>query len=359
MEQTIAGIGCLTGIAPWKRRRIVQLLQNRHGPPHARTAREAVRIARRNGGAVACWASRMPADLPRLARAAGVEVWSIEDGFIRSAELGAALTQPASVVIDRRGRHYDPAQPSDLEHFLQTASFPPELLERAAVLIKAIRRHAITKYNLAGSLVKLPAGRRIVLVPGQVEGDLSVVQGGGGMTMQALIARVRAEEPDAFLIYKPHPDVAAGLRHGESAEGADLIVQDASLADLLDRVDAVHVLTSLAGFEALLRGREVVTHGQPFYAGWGLTRDLAPLPRRTRRLTLDELAAGVLIEYPVYGDPLTGRRCTPEETIAAIAAMPPGTRPAAWRLLPARVAGWLGRFPQLFRSAAHASHADP
>ena len=40
---------------------------------------------------------------------------------------------------------------------------------------------------------------------------------------------------------------------------------------LLGIVDEVHTLTSLTGFEALLRGIEVHAYGGPFYAGWGLT----------------------------------------------------------------------------------------
>jgi capsular polysaccharide export protein len=80
-------------------------------------------------------------------------------------------------------------------------------------------------------------------------------------------------------------------------------------------VDEVHVLTSLAGFEALLRGKRVVTYGQPFYAGWGLTLDMAPPPRRTRRLTLDELVAGALILYPTYVSRTTNRFTTPERAL--------------------------------------------
>ena len=49
-------------------------------------------------------------------------------------------------------------------------------------------------------------------------------------------------------------------------------------------VDEVHVNSSLAGFEALLRGTKVSTYGVPFYAGWGLTEDHGPIPaRRTAR----------------------------------------------------------------------------
>jgi len=59
-------------------------------------------------------------------------------------------------------------------------------------------------------------------------------------------------------------------------------------------------MTSLAGFEGLLRGKRVVTYGIPFYAGWGLTDDRHRSERRTRKLILDELVAGCLLKYPRY-----------------------------------------------------------
>ncbi|WP_272873649.1 hypothetical protein [Candidatus Accumulibacter phosphatis] len=92
------------------------------------------------------------------------------------------------------------------------------------------------------------------------------------------------------------------------------------MSDLLHEVDEVHSLTSLTGFEALLRGKKVVCYGQPFYAGWGLTVDLMPPPRRTRTLTLDELVAGVLIMYPAYLSRQTGRFTTPERAVEELLA---------------------------------------
>jgi capsular polysaccharide export protein len=94
---------------------------------------------------------------------------------------------------------------------------------------------------------------------------------------------------------------------------------------MIGAVDEVHTLTSLCGFEALLRGKRVVVYGQPFYAGWGLTIDLAPIARRQRHLSLDQLVAGALILYPRYLDPLTQRRCTPETAIDRL------SRPYLWR----------------------------
>lgn len=102
---------------------------------------------------------------------------------------------------------------------------------------------------------------------------------------------------------------------------------------LLDAVDEVHVITSLAGFEALLRGRKVTCYGNPFYAGWGLTQDMAPLVRRTRRLSLDELVAGALILYPTYVSRTTGRFTTPERALEELLAWREqgGSRMPLWR----------------------------
>lgn len=345
-------IACLTGIAPWKRARLRDFFRNRHGPLLRNGARAAVRAACRHKGGIACWASRVPAGLEALAAEAGVPLWWIEDGFLRSVGLGAALVPPASLTLDRRCPHYDASQPSDLEALLQHGDFSDEMLTRATVLIERIRAFAVTKYNLAGDPVALPAGRRVILVPGQVEDDRSVLLGGAGIVRMAdLLARVRAEEPESLIVYKPHPDVVAKLRadslgDAEARGLADYVVPNADLVALLDRADAVHVLTSLAGFEALIRGREVVVHGQPFYAGWGLTRDLAPIARRTRRRSLAELAAAALILYPLYADPVTGLPCTPEDLVSRLAAPHRGAAPvsagpgASLRAFAARFAAW-------------------
>ena len=92
------------------------------------------------------------------------------------------------------------------------------------------------------------------------------------------------------------------------------------MGDLLMAVDEVHVLTSLAGFEALLRGKSVTCYGLPFYSGWGLTEDVVPNPRRNRRLSLDELVAGALIEYPVYLSRMSDALITPEQALDELLA---------------------------------------
>jgi len=278
------------------------------------------------------------------ALAEGVKLIRLEDGFLRSVGLGADLIRPVSWVGDSRGIYYDATRPSDLEHLLATADFPPEMLERARSLRARIVASGLTKYNVGRAAWQRPAGgKRVVLVPGQVESDASLRYGAPGLrTNLGLLRAVREANPDAHVVYKPHPDVLAGLRaRGEGEEQAlawcDEQVTDAAMGELLDAVDAVHVLTSLAGFEALLRGKPVTCHGQPFYAGWGLTADQMPLPRRRRRLALDELVAGALIVYPRYMGRADGRPITPEQALDEL---------LAWR---ARDAGQTPWWRKLFR----------
>lgn len=254
------------------------------------------------------WASRKSAELEAWAKARGLPLWSMEDGFVRSAGLGSDLTAPGSLVLDADGIYYDPSRESRLEKILQHAELTLEELARAAELRALIVASGISKYNLPAreSLrVSVRPGQRILLVPGQVADDASVRLGTQSVSDNlALLHAVRRENPGAYLLYKPHPDVLSGNRtgalHGVESPPWDQVIGQVPLAACLAVAHEVHTMTSLVGFEALLRGLPVVTYGQPFYAGWGLTRDHAPLARRTRRLSLDELVAGALLRYPRY-----------------------------------------------------------
>ncbi|WP_454738211.1 capsular polysaccharide biosynthesis protein [Cupriavidus necator] len=236
-----------------------------------------------------------------------LSVITAEDGFLRSVGLGAKLVRPVSWVFDRSGIYYDATTESDLERILNETTFGDSLMDRATRLRESIVETGITKYNVGTGAWSRPSnGREVVLVVGQVEADASLRFGAPGIkTNRALLEAVRGEAPDAYIVYKPHPDVMSGLRGDREAELAlglicDELVPDYPVDQLIAAVDGVHVLTSLAGFEALLRGKPVTTHGAPFYAGWGLTDDRCELPRRRRRLSVDMLVAGALISYPRY-----------------------------------------------------------
>lgn len=268
-----------------------------------------------SGATLALWGSSpLPEGCP-----ADISIVRLEDGFLRSVGLGADLVRPLSWVIDGRGIYYDSGRPSDLELLLQTGDFTPDLIDRAKRLCDRIVASGLTKYNVGNeSWSRPPGGGRCILVPGQVESDASIRCGAPGIaTNLGLLQAVRRTNPGAYLLYKPHPDVVAGLRRqgageGEALNWCDEVIHDVSMGDLLPLVDEVHLLTSLAGFEALLRRKPVTCYGQPFYAGWGLTRDMLPIERRTRTLELHELVAGALLLYPRYMGRQSGRLTTPE-----------------------------------------------
>ena len=323
-------IVAVTGVAAWKRDVVARFVwSGDHAVPFLAN-RQAFAQARAARGTVAYWPSRTDADIVATARTGGVSCWQIEDGFIRSDGLGVECRPPYSVLIDRSGGiHYDPARPSDLETILSEADFDTATLARAAALRARIVAERIGKYGVdrGGTVRDLPSGRKTVLAVGQVEDDLSVRHGGGGIRSNLeFLRRIRAHEPHAYIVYRPHPDVLSGLRAGHvpkalAGEIVDHVDDAGALLPLVEAVDCVHVLSSLTGFEALLRGREVVVHGSPFYAGWGLTTDLATQPdRRTRRLTLDALVAGALILAPRYLDPVTMLPCQVETLIDRIVA---------------------------------------
>ena len=271
---------------------------------------------------------------------ADVRVVRVEDGFIRSVGLGADLVRPLSWVMDVRGIYFDSRQPSDLELLLQETDFSAAELSRAALLRQSLVMHGISKYNLPGRVWERPLdASRVVLVAGQVETDASIRLGAAGIcTNLALLKAVRQANPDAWVVYKPHPDVVAGLRNAgaqedQAAHWCNEVLPHVSMSQLLPLVDEVHVMTSLTGFEALLRGIPVVCHGQPFYSGWGLTADVHPVARRTRRLTLDALVAGALLRYPTYLAPGSSRLCSAEEAVEALRQLRQGAaeQPPLWR----------------------------
>lgn len=294
-----------------------------------RARASAVRRAPSSVDAVAVWGMPDAAGFREACAARGLPLLRVEDGFLRSVGLGSDFVPAGSLVVDDIGVHYDARGPSRLETMLQTRAFTPDEIARAAALRARIVADNFTKYNLGGRsyrLRELARGRDVVLVAGQVPGDAALRYGGGGFEDAAAFLRaVRDAEPDAFLVYKEHPDLVAGNRRGRERSGdlrrrADLVVAEGDMAGLMSEIDRLHVVSSLAGFEALLRGVRVTTWGQPFYAGWGLTRDRMTFARRTRRLTLDELVAGALLFYPSYADPASGVPCSPEDYLEALAA---------------------------------------
>ena len=102
----------------------------------------------------------------------------------------------------------------------------------------------------------------------------------------------------------------------DAAASADRVLTNTDPGTLLTQIDEVWTMTSLLGFEALLRNKRVVTYGAPFYAGWGLTHDLGrPPTRRVARPDFLGLLYATLIAYPRYFDRVTRLPCPVEVVV--------------------------------------------
>ncbi|WP_110710279.1 capsular polysaccharide biosynthesis protein [Salinicola sp. CR57] len=320
----LAGRWVAVGFSSWKRAFItdflgpassVRFIQSDLPQPHELEDRDSLVV----------WGQKATDELKARCRQHGLDLWRMEDGFVRSVGLGVDLIRPLSLAFDSRGLYYDAHHESDLERLLVETDFEPELLARADRLRRRLIELKLSKYNVQGkkrpSLPTEAVGARpVVLVPGQVESDASIAHGSPEIkTNQALLEAVRQNRPDAFVIYKPHPDVVSGARVGLLDKTAralyDLELVDCDIIDLIELADEIHTMCSLTGFEGLMRGVEVHTYGLPFYAGWGLTHDRLSSPRRQRRLTLDALIAGALLLYPTYVDPDTGEFCNADTAV--------------------------------------------
>jgi capsule polysaccharide export protein KpsC/LpsZ len=320
-----------SNFAVWKRQDLKRLFPSKeitHLP--IRRSIQTLTLPNKPMSSVFIWGMRCSEGLVEYAESHHLPVYRFEDGFIRSIGLGAAHIPPLSFCMDSRGIYFNAQQPSDLEHLIQTFPFreSPELLDRAKACMATIVQWKLGKYNLpettkAAALYGVKTRTRILCI-GQVEDDASILYGCDvPMTNNQLVEQAAADYPNAQIIYKAHPDVLAQKRPmysnpNDVAHLCTVVNEAMSLDDALTGVDKVYTITSLAGFEALLRGVPVVCLGQPFYAGWGLTEDKAPHPRRNLPRTLAEVFAAAYILYPTYIHPETLAITTLEETLKRI-----------------------------------------
>jgi len=317
---------------------------------------DAVSAARSDGGRIYSWAGRTDPAFEQICMQNGIQLSRIEDGFLRSVGLGAGLARGAMLAVDDLGIYYDPSRPSRLEVLLKEYELSPEERNRGEALIDLIIRARVSKYNFGKTRsFAYPANKEKILVPGQVADDAAIRKSRSATIDCAntpnvnldLLRLARARHPEAFLVFKPHPDVETGLRKGKvpretALEYADEIAEDANIIDLIEAVDGVETFSSLSGFEALLRGKKVCVHGAPFYAGWGLCEDLTQIEGRGTSRTLPELVYLALVKYARTIDPVSLLPCSPEFLVARLAEQRTDRRHLLVTAIK-RHSSWLGR----------------
>ncbi|TGN62162.1 glycosyltransferase [Paracoccus liaowanqingii] len=215
-------------------------------------------------------------------------------------------------IFDDRAQYYMSDYETRLDEKLNgDFELSPAERDRAEHAMRRIVEAGISKYNSQPFYrpAVSPGYARRVLVVDQNFSDASTFYGRASETdFQAMLQAAIAENPDAEILVKTHPDlnwVKGGTRRGYfdrmTSSGRVRMVRDSvNPFELFDLVDKVYVGTSGMGLEALLAGKQVNCFGAPSYAGWGLTDDRTEVPHRHRRRDLAELFHAFYIWYTIY-----------------------------------------------------------
>lgn len=261
---------------------------------------------------VLIWSYKDNNKLTKYFKSNNIPITRVEDGFIRSCGLGLHETKPLSLVFDKRGLYFNTSSLSDLEYIIQNKAlnYTIKQLDVAKELIYQITSKGISKYNFRKKIEKveyLPKDKKIVLVIGQVEDDMSIKYGcSNPITNLSLLQSARNEHDNAFIIYKPHPDTLTGIRKtisplNECEKLCNVVDITFNLDTLIKVAEHVYTITSLSGFEALMYGKKVTCFGSPFYSGLGLTDDRDKRNKNIKtRLSLEQLFYASYVEYPKY-----------------------------------------------------------
>ncbi|KJF71937.1 capsular biosynthesis protein [Agrobacterium arsenijevicii] len=320
------------GFSPWKEH-LTKVFADEHCHFIDKTTGELLaggwplHMLRTKESSVYVWGFKYPSWLKIFCKQFNIPFFHVEDGFVRSVTLGAHRAPPISLIFDSQTPYYDSRKASALESLLNTYDFSqdPSLLERARKCVNLLLSLRVSKYNLGKSVDPVlfygPKTKKRVLVIGQVERDASIEFGcDRKITNNDLVRLAASENVDAEIIYKPHPEILHGTRRNDTdpdevAHLCSLLTEDISVSDALETIDHVYTITSLLGFEALLRGKRVTCLGLPFYAGWGATDDRQDTQRRTRELNVFQIFAGSYLLHSRYFHPLTGAEISLEDAI--------------------------------------------
>ena len=241
------------------------------------------------------------------------KVLFIEDGFIRSFGLGVNGSPSFSMVKDNIGIYYDATTSSTLEELLNSYNFSKDqsLMKKAKEAKAKILEYKISKYNNFDdiNLSYLDTKKEKILIIAQTDGDSSLKYGlANTFSTQEMINDALSDNIYAEIYIKIHPDVLAGRKVSdivveELPTRCKVLKENINPLVLLNYFSKIYTKTSGMGFEALLLDKKVYCYGLPFYASWGITEDKLLCPRRVRKLSIDELFAGVYILYSSYYNP--------------------------------------------------------
>ena len=222
------------------------------------------------------WGYKAPEYFIDYNRKQGLDIFFLEDGFIRSGPDDESGAPPLSIVMDSQAPYFDTTRPNDLTDLIANFDFEQDGYDKtlAQEILDYYVSHRVSKYNHQPYVDIAPIygvkDKKRILVLGQVPHDDSLKYGGGiDITLLDVVNQAIAENPDAQIIVKPHPMTLDDHSIVDELTELDCLIlnQSIHLVDALETVDHVYTITSLGGFEALLRGKKVTVLGRPFYYG--------------------------------------------------------------------------------------------
>ena len=220
------------------------------------------------------WGYKAPQFFIDYIREQNLDIFFLEDGFIRSEPDADKNSPPLSIVIDSQAPYFDTTRPNDLTDLINNFDFEQDGYdeELAQELLDYFVSHRVSKYNHQPYVDVSPIygikNSKRILVLGQVPHDDSLKYGGGsGITLLNLAQKAIEDNPNSQIIVKPHPMTLDDKQTIQALEDLKCLILDQPLhlVDALETIDHVYTITSLGGFEALLRGKKVTVLGRPFY----------------------------------------------------------------------------------------------
>jgi len=220
------------------------------------------------------WGYKAPDHFIDYVRAQDLDVFFLEDGFIRSGPDDESSAPPLSIVMDSQAPYFDTTRPNDLTDLIASFDFNQDGYDEtlAQEMLDYYVSKRVSKYNHQPYVNVAPIygikNRKRILILGQVPHDDSLKYGGGiGITLLDVVSKAIEENPTAQIIVKPHPMTLNDLSITNTLNELNCLIltQPIHLVDALETVDHVYTITSLGGFEALLRDKEVTVLGRPFY----------------------------------------------------------------------------------------------
>lgn len=250
------------------------------------------------------WGYKAPQFFIDYIRQHNFNVFFLEDGFIRSAPEDDKTVPPLSIVMDSQAPYFDTTRPNDLTDLIANYDFQSTNFNVtiAREMLDYFVAHRVSKYNHQDYIDVHPIyGKKTkyrILILGQVPHDDSLKYGDGSdISLLNTVQQAINDFPTAQIIVKPHPMNLSDKSILNVLEELDCLVleQPLHLVDALESIDHVYTITSLAGFEALVRGKKVTALGQPFYKGWQLTDNEEIL----RPLTIEQLFWIIFYSYVI------------------------------------------------------------